>query len=270
MRIAVIGCGEMGKKHARKLSGMKDIDLIGVCDPDDIRADTLAEELGCDSYHDHWEFLGEVDAAVVATNPNAHGEVACDLLNNGVHVLVEKPIAMSDREARTLMRTAGTIGVVLQVGHIERFNPVFRRISSAINCPFTIEAHRHAEVDTRIHEVGVVLDLMIHDIDLVLSIAKSELSKVSASGTSDYALAELRFEDGSVAVLHANRKAWEKYRMWVVNDDKHYLITDHDYLTEELRHFIDCIRGGDKPLVGGEEGRAALKVALEVTRMVKA
>ena len=269
MRLAVIGCGQMGTLHAKKLAAMRDIDLVAVCDKNDIRAERVADEFGCDAEVDYTNLEGEVDAVVVATNPGSHWRICDEFLMNHIHVLVEKPITTSEFEANHLTGVAEENRLVLQVGHVERFNPVFRRIAASIESPFQIEAHRHSRVEFRQQEVDVVLDLMIHDIDLVLSIARTELSKITGSGSRDTAIAELKFIDGSVATLHANRKAATRTRMWCVNDEKHYFITEEDYLSEELRHFIDCIRKGEQPRVGGKEGSAALRVALEISRQIQ-
>ena len=269
MRMAVIGCGEMGKLHARKLAKMDDVDLVGVCDTNDIRAEGLAEELGVDAFHDYWEVSGEIDAAVVATNPYSHGPIAEFLLLNDTHVLVEKPLAVTSEVAEHLAELSRENGTVLQVGHIERFNPMFKRIAHTLTYPFEIEAHRFSPVSFRGHEVDVVLDLMIHDIDMVLTLARTDVSRVTGSGDRDTAIAELAFIDGSVAVLRADRKAKTRSRVWKVGDSKHYLIGEHDSLADELRHFIDCVREGRKPDVTGEQGCAALKVALEVSRQVR-
>ena len=268
MRMAVIGCGPMGSLHARKLAGMKDIDLVGVCDHHGVRADILAEELRCDAYHDYWHFIDEVEAVVVATSPTSHGAICDEIIQAHVHVLVEKPITTFEADAKHITRVAEETGIVLQVGHIERFNPVFRRIASVIGHPFKIEVERHCTESDRQIEVDVALDLMIHDIDLVLSMAKPGVSSITASGCRDSAIAELRFPDGSVAILRANRKAATKNRVWSVNDDKHYLLGEYDCLTDELRLFIECIRAGKRPCVGGREATAALSVALEISKQV--
>ena len=266
MRMAVIGCGRMGTLHARKLAEMKDVDLVGVCDSDVAQAEFLGDKLGCDWFHRHGD-LPALDAAVVATNPGSHGQVCDDLLNRVIHVLVEKPMAISEADARYMAETAEVNGLVLQVGHIERFNPVFKRM--LVGIPFKIEADRHSPVSFRQFDVDVVLDLMIHDIDLVLSLAKTEVCKITGSGTRDIAVAELRFIDGSIATLRANRKAKTRSRVWNVNDDKHYLLGEYDALQDELRHFIDCVRNGEKPIVGGRDGAAALKIALEISRQIR-
>ena len=269
MRMAVIGCGQMGTLHAKKLAAMPDIDLVAVCDTNEVRSERLADEVGCDAEVDYMNLGGEIDAVVVATNPGSHGEICDGFLRNHIHVLVEKPIAMSESDAKHMTGLAEDNRLVLQVGHIERFNPIFRRIVEIIEFPFQIEVHRHSRVEFRQQEVDVVLDLMIHDIDMVLSIARTDVSNITGSGNRDMAIAELKFIDGSVAVLHANRKAATRTRTWCVNDEKHYLMTEEDYLTEELRHFIECVSDGKQPRVGGKEGSAALKVALEISRQIR-
>ena len=267
--MAVIGCGPMGIRHARRLAAMRDVDLVAVCDRDDVAADTLGMELGVRSYYNHLWFLDAMDAAVVATPPTTHRVIAEELLEASIHVLVEKPMTTSEWDAERLVRIAETSGKVLQVGHIERFNPIFRRIADAIEAPFQIEAVRHNLIELREREVDVALDLMIHDIDLVLSIARSEVSGITASGNWDFVIAEVRFGDGSLAVLNANRKAATQSRFWTVNDQTHHLIGEHDALADELAHFVYCARQGSKPRVGAREGAAALRVALEIGRQIR-
>ncbi len=270
MRMAVIGCGDMGKRHARVLSGMKDIDLVAVCDQNDIRADTLAEELGCDSIYEHYELWGEVDAAVVATNATRHFEVCDDLLSNDIHVLVEKPIAVTTEQAERMDEVARLNGMMLQVGHIERYNPAVKRMLSVISgmeAPFKIEAERLSVAGFRKFDVDVVLDLMIHDIDLFLSVARSPVKRVTASGTWDYALAEIELQDGTTATMRANRLAETRGRSWGINDERHFLITEHDSLKDELRDFIDCVREGRRP--GAGAALDSLDVALEASRQIR-
>ena len=268
IRAAVIGCGPMGRRHAHKLAKMKDVDLVGVCDTNDVRADTLAEEVGCDSVEDYWSLIDEVDCAVVATNPATHGEVSTTLMNAMIHVLVEKPMAVSGKEADAMIEYATVNNLVLQIGHIERFNPVFKRISQVVKYPFEIVAERYSTPTYQRHDVDVVLDLMIHDIDMALSLNKSEVKEVVGSGNRDTAIAEVNFADGSVAVFRADRNAKTRQRVWEVNQDKHYLIGNYDSLADELKHFLDCVRECKDPEVGGEEGARALKVALEISQQV--
>lgn len=269
IRAAVIGCGPMGARHARKLSKMRNVDLIGVCDTKAIRADVLAEEIGCDSVDDYWDFIGAVDCVVVATNPATHGEVAECFLNEHVHVLVEKPIATSERAAESMMDTAQANQMVLQVGHIERFNPVFKRIANVVKFPFQIEVERYSTPTYQRHDVDVVLDLMIHDIDMLLSLNKSKVKRITGSGNRETAVAELEFSDGSIAVLRADRNAKTRSRVWTLDEGRHYLIGEYDSLQDELKHFIECIAEGKEPIVGGEAGMQALKVALEISRQIE-
>lgn len=268
IRAAVIGCGPMGQRHAHKLKKMKDVDLVAVCDTNEVRAERLADEVGCDSAEDYWSLIGDLDCAVVATNPGTHGEICTTLLNEMVHVLVEKPIATSEKEAQAMTECADDNDLVLQVGHIERFNPVFKRVANVVRYPFEIVAERYSTPTFQRFDVDVVLDLMIHDIDMVLALNKSEIRDITGSGNRETAIAEVQFGDGSVAVLRADRNAKTRQRVWEVNQDKHFLIGEYDSLTDELKHFLTCIREGRKPEVGGEEGTRALRVALEISSQV--
>lgn len=269
MKLAVIGCGDMGERYARRLIAMKDVELVGVCDKAPGRAESLGDKLGVDSYRDYWDVFGEIDAAVVATNAQSHFEVCLDVIGANSHVLVEKPFVTRMEDAVMLIHDAELNDVVIQVGHIERFNPVFGLIRKNVTYPFQIEAQRFSPVSFRRFDIDVVLDLMIHDIDMVLTLAKTDVSRVTGSGSRDRAVAKLTFIDGSEAVLRADRKAKTRSRVWTLGGDKYYLIGEHDCLTDQLQHFLDCIQQGRKPDVDGQQGTRALEVALEISRQVR-
>lgn len=271
MRFAVVGCGKMGRLHASKLAAMRDVELVAVCDTMPFAAGTLADQLGCDWVVNHADLnpdgAGLVDAAVVATPAKTHAAIARDLLESGIHVLVEKPIALETDDAEQLTELAEAAGLVLQVGHLERFNQTFDQI--AAKSSLAIYAQRHCLPNGKA-DVDVALDLMIHDIDLILSLTGDAPIRVAASGNQDTAVAELHFPDGSTPRLFADRKAAARETMWTVDGESFKLLGEHDCLHDQLRHFIDCIRTGSSPKVGGREATAALRVALEISRQIGA
>ncbi|GAB6164188.1 Gfo/Idh/MocA family oxidoreductase [Thermostilla marina] len=218
LRIGVVGCGRLGGFHAQKLAAMKDVDLVGVVDPVPQRAAKLADECDTIALSEPQALIGKVDAVVIAASTSAHHALARAFLDAGIHVFVEKPITVTDEEAQELIRLAEANGLVLQVGHVERFNPAFQAVLPYADSPKFIEASRCGPFTFRSMDVGVVLDLMIHDIDLVLSLVRSRPVQVDALGVSvlggeeDVAHAVIRFESGCTAVLKASRVAYEPVR----------------------------------------------------------
>jgi predicted dehydrogenase len=215
-RLAVIGAGHLGRIHARLASQMPDVTLVGVCDPVAPAREQVAADCGSTPFADHRELLGRVDGAVIATPTRFHRDVALDFLNRGTPLLVEKPIAASIAEADELVDAARRHGAILQVGHIERFNPAFTAATAHIRRPQYIEAVRASGFTGRSTDIGVVHDLMIHDIDLVLSLMDAPLSRVDAIGVpilgakEDAAQARLEFADGCVANLSASRVSYSE------------------------------------------------------------
>ncbi len=211
LKLAVVGAGHLGRIHAKLLAQMPDVSLAGIVDPIEQVREKTASEFNCAACADHRELLERVDAAVIATPTKFHHRVALDFLEHGVPLLVEKPLAANFGEADDLVQTAELRGVLLQVGHIERFNPAFLAVAPHVGEPRYIEAVRASGFTGRSTDIGVVLDLMIHDIDLVLSMVGSPLKKASALGlailgrSEDVAQARLEFEDGCVANLSASR-----------------------------------------------------------------
>ena len=216
LRLAVIGAGHLGRIHARLLSQMPDLVLVGIADPVSAAREQVAADCGSVPYADYRELLGRVDAAVVATPTRFHRDVALDFLNQGTPLLVEKPIAASVSEADELVDAARRHGTILQVGHIERFNPAFTAAIAHIRRPQYIEAVRASGFTGRSTDIGVVHDLMIHDIDLVLSLVESPLVRVDAIAVpilgqkEDAAQARLEFADGCVANLSASRVSFSE------------------------------------------------------------
>jgi predicted dehydrogenase len=211
LKVAVVGAGHLGRIHARILSGLEGFSLVGVADPLEASRRETAAAHHVEAFADYRQLLGRIDAAIVATPTRHHHAVALDLLACGVHLFVEKPLAATLAEAEELVDAARRHGAVLQVGHVERFNPAFAAVLPHVREPKYIEAVRRGGFTFRSTDIGVVLDLMIHDIDLVLSLVRSPLRSVEALGVSlfgrheDIANARLHFENGCVASLSASR-----------------------------------------------------------------
>jgi predicted dehydrogenase len=220
VRVGVIGIGNMGWHHARVLSLIKDAVLVGVADPDAERGRLATEQFGCRWFADYADLLPEVDAVCIAVPTLLHHRVGLVCLQAGRHVLIEKPIAASQEEAAELIGAADRAGVLLQVGHIERFNPAFRELLKVVTSEevVVLEARRHSPNPDRANDVSVVLDLMIHDIDLVLELAGAPVVRLAAAGGRssegpiDYVNATLAFANGVVASLTASKMAHRKIR----------------------------------------------------------
>jgi predicted dehydrogenase len=296
----------MGRHHARLLAGIPEARLAGIADRDLGRAETLAREHGTAPFASPDSFPPEVKAVVIATPTPTHHEVARALLSRGLHVFVEKPFTERVEQAEELIALAQAKGVVLQVGHIERFNPAVMEMAKLAKDPVFIQAERLGPYDPRVSHVGVVLDLMIHDLDIVLSLVKDTVVRLDAVGGrlfsdhEDIAKATLYFSRGCRADLTASRVSLKKQRKIRVFQKDAYLSLDYsdkslqvvrkkegplksvldlsvsrpkieprDALETELRHFIRCVKEGRAPLVGGRHGRDALELALEILREMK-
>lgn len=211
LRVAVIGVGHLGKQHARILAGFPEVELVGVADVNTDQAQAIARQYGTEAYPVHWPLLNLVDAAVIAVPSVRHFEVARDFLGRGIHLLVEKPLTTTLVQARELVALAQDNGALLQVGHIERFNPAFEELQRRPLQPKFIECHRVGPFTGRSTDIGVVLDLMIHDLDLLLTLVQSPVAAVEALGASllggheDVVHARLTFANGSMANLTASR-----------------------------------------------------------------
>ena len=291
----------MGRFHAQKLAASYAADLIAVVDADAARAREVASELGCAAETDFRRLLGRVDAVSVAVPTERHHEVVGACLDAGVHVLVEKPLARSVAEADDLLARAAARGLVLQVGHLERFNPAFRALAAEPGRALFIDIERLAPFKARGTDVDVVLDLMIHDLDLVLALAKAEVEAVSACGfrvltdAIDIANARIEFADGCVASVSASRVSQAAVRkLRVFRQD---LYVSADLQGHRLRHvrrepggiretetrferadalrlqsdaFLNAVRDGSAPEVSAAEGRRALDLALRVGGLIGA
>ncbi|MCX8237368.1 MAG: Gfo/Idh/MocA family oxidoreductase [Akkermansiaceae bacterium] len=299
LRAGVAGSGSMGRNHARCYSLLGEVELTAVYDADLERAKAVADEFGAEAV-DSLEALAEAcDLASVAVPTVAHLEVGGDLMKRGVHVLMEKPIAPSVEEAKELVTLAAEHDRILQIGHIERFNPVMRELEAKLNRPKFIESHRLSPFPNRSIDIGVVLDLMIHDLEIILHLVKSPVASIDAVGvpvltkSEDIANARLRFENGCVANVTASRISPERMRKIRVFQDDGYLSLDYQEQTGEmywkeggaiqqakvevekdeplkleLAAFAESVREGKTPAVTGQQGADALAIALEITRQI--
>ena len=300
LRVGVLGVGHIGKSHARVYSELGELaQLAAVFDADADNAREVAARLGTRAAESLEEFAGLVDAATVATPTPTHFELARHLLEAGKHLLIEKPITENTADARALSELAQARGCVLQVGHIERFNPAFGALEKLLTRPRFIEAHRLSPYPQRSTEIGVVLDLMIHDLEIILHLVRSPLASIDAVGVpvlsrgEDIANARLRFEDGCVANVTASRISPETLRKIRVFQEDGYLSLDYqnqtgeiygrgpggitraaveiekdEPLKRELVSFLECAKAGLQPKVGGMQAAAALEVAIEITRLI--
>ena len=243
IRVGVIGIGNMGQHHVRVLSLMKDIKLVGISDVNLDRGIETASRYQTRFFEDYHELLLHVDAVCVAVPTRFHHAVGLAALKAGVHVLIEKPIAATIAEAESLVNAAATEGCILQVGHIERFNPVFQELNNVMKTEeiVALEAHRMSPYSNRANDVSVVLDLMIHDIDLVLELADSPVVRLTASGSRasqtsqylDYVTATLGFANGIVATLTASKITHRKIRRICAHTKRSF--TEADFLNSEIQ-----------------------------------
>jgi len=232
LKLAVVGVGHLGRIHARLAAGLPEAELVAVVDPSREARETVAETTGAQPVAEYRDVLGQVDAAVVATPTRTHLQVAGDLIRGGLHVLVEKPIAPSFSEAEELVKVARRMQAVLQVGHVERFNPGFVSVQGKALAPKLIEARRHSPFTFRSTDVGVVMDLMIHDIDIILSLVGSTVVNVEALGISvmggheDMVSARLKFANGAEAHLSASRTSYQPARQMNIYADSGFASID--------------------------------------------
>lgn len=300
LRAAVIGVGHMGRFHAEKLAASDAAKLLAIADSDAARAQDVAKALGCTPATDFRTLLGKVDVAFVAVPTALHREVVGACLEAGIHVLVEKPLARTLAEADELLALARAKGLALQVGHLERFNPAFAALAAQTGRPLLIDIERLASFKPRGTDVDVVLDLMIHDLDLVLALARAPVEQVSAAGyrvltdAIDIANARIEFADGCVANISASRVSQapvRKLRVFrpdlYVSADLHgrrlrlarktasgieeteQNFTGGDALAAQTAAFLSAVSNHTAPLVSGEQGRQALALALKVGELVQ-
>ena len=301
-RTAVIGVGHQGRWHADKFALLSECELVAVVDADPAARDKAAEDLSTESVADYRELLGKVDAVSIATPTPTHYEIVRAFLDAGTHVLVEKPLTSTVSEAEALVALADEKGVVLQVGHLERFNPAVMAVAPSVATPRFIESLRIAPYKPRGLDVSVVLDLMIHDIDLIHSFARSRMVEVDAVGTSifsrniDIANARIKFENGCVANVTSSRISLKTERAIRIFEANAYHSVDlfsksatsyrtkvdgpvetpddisidassfeaSDALLEQAKAFVSSIAGGPPPLVSGRTALEALETAVAI------
>lgn len=306
LKVAVVGVGYLGKIHAKIFHQMPCVELVAVVDSDAQTAETVARQYACSALNSAQQLVGRVDAASIAVPTSVHLAVAAPLLQNGIHVMLEKPVAPTVDESRAIVELANANRAILQIGHLERFNAGVMKLAELADDPRFIEVHRLGAFVERGTDVDVVADLMIHDIDIVLSLVRAELSDVRATGARvvtehvDIANARLEFANGAVANVTASRVSRNRFRRIRVFSKERYLglnFTDQqlDYvfpesagdgsrfprlveqrvyvkpqlpLNAELAHFVDCVRHQRKPLVTGEDGLLAVRVAQQVRRKI--
>jgi predicted dehydrogenase len=301
VKIGVIGVGHLGQHHARLLAEIEGAQLVGICDVNESSRE-LAEKYSVPFYQDYRELEGKVDAVTVVVPTFLHHEVARFFLERNVHTFIEKPCTKTLDEANDLVSLAGKKQLTLQVGHVERFNAAILKLQSLCDSPRFIECQRMGPFSPRIQDVGVVQDLMIHDIDIVLSLVRSPIKHIDAVGIAvltdneDIANAHIVFENGCIANLTASRISEERIRKLRIFELDKYCSLDYanqaitlrrksnleekiireelevhkaEPLRLELGHFITCIKERKKPLVTIEDGKNALEVAVEILEQVK-
>jgi predicted dehydrogenase len=299
VRIGVIGTGYLGSVHAKLYAQIPHCTLAAVCDIEPNRLRALSAQLGVSGYSDYREFFGKVDAVSIAVPTNLHYPIASDCMAHGLHVLIEKPFTRTVREADHLISLASSRALTLQVGHVERFNSAFTATHALIKEPQFIECHRLSPFPHRSLDVGVVLDVMIHDIDIVLGLVGCAVKKTEAIGINvltrleDIANARITFTNGCVANLTASRVSDETVRKIRIFQEDTYIsldykdarasvyrkqgahISKHDLpiekeqpLQKELESFVHCVRHRAKPLVSGKAAKDALSLALNIQKQI--
>ncbi|MBI3037962.1 Gfo/Idh/MocA family oxidoreductase [bacterium] len=302
IRVGVIGIGHLGKHHARILAEMKGVDLVGVVDIDESVGKEIAQKYSVSFFSDFKALDGLVDAVSIVVPTTIHYQMAKFFLERNIHTFVEKPITKTIAEATGLLELSFKHKLTLQPGHVERFNSAIIKLQSMIEIPRFIECQRMGPFSKRISDVGVVLDLMIHDIDIVLSLVRSRIGRIDAVGipvlsdNEDIANAHIVFENGCIANLTASRVSDEVIRKLRIFEFDKYCSLDYanqaitlrkkaskeekiikeelevhkvEPLKLELEHFINCVREQKKPLVTVEDGKNALEVAMEILSVIK-
>ena len=305
LRTAVVGVGYLGNFHAQKYAALEGVQLVGVVDNDAARGAEVAKSCGCcTAFTDYRELIGQVDAVSVVVPTQYHHQVALDFLAAGVHVLIEKPITVTIEQADELIALADAKGLVFQVGHLERFNPVLMAAEEVLTAPLFVESVRIAPFKPRGTDVNVVLDLMIHDIDIIQHLVKSPVARIDAigapvfTGEEDIANVRIAFENGCVANVTASRISLKSERKMRIFQRDAYLTLDFqnkkllvakrgegellpgipnvqvqerelgesDPLKSEISSFVEAIKTGRQPQVSGRDGRMALETALKINQ----
>jgi len=300
IKVAVVGVGHLGAFHAKVYSRFDHVKFVGVCDCNIERAIEIGKKYRAASFSDYEDLFDKTDAVSIAVPTSLHYNIAKDFLNHNIHVLIEKPVTKTLSEADELIEIANEKKLILQVGHIERFNSAVLAIEPYLMTPKFIECQRLGPFHKRVKDVGVVLDLMIHDIDIVLGLMEQDVVNIEAVGLStisdyeDVANVRLTFQDGTIADITASRVTKDVVRKMRIFQEDSYVSLDYvtqdaaifrktddkiikekirikkkDPLKKELKSFIECVRTGKKPIVSGTEGRRALQVALEIIEKIK-
>lgn len=307
IKVGVIGVGYLGRFHAQKYAALEGVELVGVSDLDEEQINRVASECSCKAYTNYKDLLPLVDAVSIAVPTSLHHAVASDCLELGIDVLLEKPITVTLEEADDLIAKAEKKSLIFQVGHLERFNPAVQAMEPFLTHPLFIESNRISVFKNRGVDVDVVLDLMIHDIDIILNIVKSPIKLIHTVGapvatpTTDIANARIIFENGATANVTVSRISRTNIRKMRIFQPGSYInvdfankkvmtiqlkkelmdsgmpkqdvkvnaFSDGDALRSEIEHFVENVRNRTKPSVSGHEGRRALAVALEVMSQIK-
>ena len=299
LKITVIGAGRLGTIHSRIYKELTNVELIGVCDIDRARADNTANAFNVKAFYDYRDLLDKIDAASICVPTNLHFEVANTLLRKNINLLIEKPITDKISDAQKLIRLAKTKKLIIQVGHVERFNSAFVAIKPLVKNPKFIECHRLSLFPQRSLDIGVVLDVMIHDIDIILGLEDSDIKRIESVGVKvltdkeDIANSRLTFKNGCIANLTASRVSDEAMRKIRIFLNNAYISLDYcnqeafiykkesntitkvslpiekeEPLKKELESFVDCVLNKKKPLISGEEGLNALKLAQTIIKQI--
>lgn len=299
IKVGIVGVGHLGAIHAKVCSNLHNVELVGVCDCNLERALEIGKKYHTRSYADYEDLFDKVEAASIVVPTSLHYNIAKDFLNRGIHVLIEKPITKTLSEADELIEIARKKDLIIQVGHVERFNAAVLALEKYLKKPKFIECQRLGPFHKRVEDVGVVLDLMIHDIDIVLGLIKQDVVNIEAVGLStmsaheDVANVRLIFEDGTIADITASRVTKDVVRKIRIFQEDSYISLDYlnqevtifkktgdkilkekvkvkkvAPLKEELESFIECVRAHKKPIVSGIEGKRALQVALEIIKKI--
>jgi len=301
IRAAVVGVGYLGRFHAEKYAASAKAQLVAVVDVDESRAREIARSVGTDAIADYRQLFGRVQCVSIAVPTRLHHPIAREFLEQGIDVLVEKPLTAEIEEGRDLVRVAAARNAILQVGHLERYNPAIRRLETVIDEPKFVECHRLAPFVERGTDVDVVLDLMIHDIDVITSLVRSPVDRVEAVGVPvltdkpDIANARIKFASGCIANVTASRVSIKRERKVGFFQPNAYISIDYDQrraqvfhkpapgatwldiraetiefkegdaLADEIDSFLDCVGERSAPLVGGAEGLRALEIATMIS-----
>jgi predicted dehydrogenase len=306
VRVGVVGVGHLGVHHARVYTEILGANLVGVVDVDYDRAHDVAENLGVPAYTNLDVFLDETkpDALSIVVPTVQHLNVSRRAMRRGVHLLIEKPVTASTEEAEELLRIASDRNLILQVGHVERFNSAIQQVQEMVTEPLYIQSRRMGPFSNRVSDVGVVLDLMIHDVDIILSLVRSDIVDISAMGRcvrtdhEDLASAQICFANGTIAHIMVSRVTEKRMRTLEITEPERYLMVNYETqdvtlhhcvqhagrgmvevvehpvfpkrepLKLELQDFVNCIREGREPLVGLRDGKRALEICVTMLRQI--